>query len=102
MSSNVDTVLKEALEEAKRRDEVKAQARSANIRLTESDYEEVYKRADAVVETRNYSDKAGTSYATHKAIAAKALMDAIDEARETGVKVLYFREEEILVLADNE
>lgn len=72
-----------------------------NISLQEKDYEEIYKRAEAVVETRSYANSKGTSIATHKAVAAQALMDSIDQAREDGVKTLYFTENEIMVLADD-
>tara|TARA_R110000787_G_scaffold90783_3_gene191470 strand:- start:5063 stop:5299 length:237 start_codon:yes stop_codon:yes gene_type:complete len=72
-----------------------------NISLQEKDYEEVYKRAEAVVETRSYANSKGTSIGTHKALAAQALMDSIDQAREDGVKTLYFTENEIMVLADD-
>lgn len=102
MSSDVNTVLKEALEEASSREAVEVQSRSANIRLLSKDYEETYRLANAIVETRSYATEAGTSVATHKAIAAQALMDTIEEARENRVGVLYFLEEDLLVLADNE
>ncbi len=71
------------------------------LELKEKDYEEVYKLANAIVETQSCKRKNGTDVKSHKVIIANALMEAIDQAREDKVEKLIFPENEILALAES-
>jgi hypothetical protein len=73
-----------------------------NIQVLSKDYEEVYRLAEALVATQSVGKIGGTDHQSHRVSAAKALMEAIDQATESNIPSLIFTEEEILVLANNE